>query len=271
MNTPEAARRLVDAFPELAAGTVVSITNGFDAADFAGPAPARAEDGAFRIVHTGTMHTEHRARACAGAAGCAGCSAGVHAPASTSCRARTSSLLEALRRWASRPEPARIGSRSHLAGAPRRRTTARSAAPRRSRGCPATARMRETIALHPHRRPALPAHAGPAAGRARRARSRQGLRVRSASGRPILAAVPDGDVREILGAAGTARFCRPADVGTMAAILRDELLRHRAGAPDRALDRDAIAPTSAARSRPGWPRCSTASPAPPAAALRHAA
>src|SRR5581483_11474046 len=57
MNTPESAKRVADAFPELRSRLVVSIPNGFDSADFAGPVPARA-DGKFRIVHCGYLHTE---------------------------------------------------------------------------------------------------------------------------------------------------------------------------------------------------------------------
>src|SRR5205085_2065418 len=56
MNTPEAAARLVDAFPELAQRIVVSITNGFDEQDFAVPVAPRT-DGTFRIAHTGSLHT----------------------------------------------------------------------------------------------------------------------------------------------------------------------------------------------------------------------
>ena len=44
-------------FPELAAKPIVSIPNGFDASDFEGPVPER-DDGVFRIVHTGYLHTE---------------------------------------------------------------------------------------------------------------------------------------------------------------------------------------------------------------------
>lgn len=56
MNTPESVLRVRHAFPELSNRLVVSITNGFDAADFAGPAPERGDG--FRIVHTGYLHTE---------------------------------------------------------------------------------------------------------------------------------------------------------------------------------------------------------------------
>src|SRR5436190_3969705 len=57
MSTPEAVVRIRQAFPELSAKPIVSIPNGFDASDFEGPLPVR-EDGAFRIVHTGYLHTE---------------------------------------------------------------------------------------------------------------------------------------------------------------------------------------------------------------------
>ena len=57
-----------------------------------------------------------------------------------------------------------------------------------------------------------------------------------ASGRPILAAVPDGDVRELLQEAGTAFICRPADVAAMRRIVREQVERVRSGAPAPALD-----------------------------------
>ncbi len=57
MNTHEATRRVVASFPELQSRPVVCVPNGFDADDFSGPAPLR-EDQKFRIVHTGSLHTE---------------------------------------------------------------------------------------------------------------------------------------------------------------------------------------------------------------------
>ena len=237
MNTPEAAARLVDAFPELAARIVVSITNGFDAADFAGPAPARTDDGAFRIVHTGTMHTSTglRLRRRRRLRRLGGVTPGVDfLPRSHVV------LLEALRRLGE-PTPSSWPASRSTSPACSPRTTAASATPRphaRLLGYRSTSRRSRssgppTCSSCPcttSRRAAAP---GLVPGK---------TYEYPASGRPILAAVPDGDVRDFLGDAGTARFCRPADVGTMAAILRDELLRHRAGCPDRVLDRDAIAP-----------------------------
>ena len=58
MNTATAASRLRERFPEFQQKRVVSIPNGFDAEDFAG-AEAERDDDAFRIVHTGYLHTQH--------------------------------------------------------------------------------------------------------------------------------------------------------------------------------------------------------------------
>jgi glycosyltransferase involved in cell wall biosynthesis len=44
-----------------------------------------------------------------------------------------------------------------------------------------------------------------------------------ASGRPILAAVPDGDARDILEAVGTARFCSPGDSAQIAHEISEEI------------------------------------------------
>jgi glycosyltransferase involved in cell wall biosynthesis len=57
LNTPEAAARVRRTFTELRAGSVFAVPNGFSASDFEEPLAPRA-DSAFRIVHTGSMHTE---------------------------------------------------------------------------------------------------------------------------------------------------------------------------------------------------------------------
>jgi glycosyltransferase involved in cell wall biosynthesis len=57
MSTPEAVRRVRAAFPELAGMPVLAIPNGYDAGDFVDAAPVRSGDH-FRIVHTGYLHTE---------------------------------------------------------------------------------------------------------------------------------------------------------------------------------------------------------------------
>jgi glycosyltransferase involved in cell wall biosynthesis len=52
-----------------------------------------------------------------------------------------------------------------------------------------------------------------------------------ASGRPILAAVPDGDARDLLAATGTAALCRPKDSNAMATAIIETYERSRAGHP----------------------------------------
>lgn len=56
-NTPESATALRRAAAGLSPDRMTTITNGFDAADFAGSPPTPPTDGLFRIVHTGTLHS----------------------------------------------------------------------------------------------------------------------------------------------------------------------------------------------------------------------
>ena len=48
-----------------------------------------------------------------------------------------------------------------------------------------------------------------------------------ASGRPVLAAVPEGDARDLVSETAAAWACVPDDVGAIAAILEAELRRKR--------------------------------------------
>jgi glycosyltransferase involved in cell wall biosynthesis len=52
-----------------------------------------------------------------------------------------------------------------------------------------------------------------------------------AAGPPILAAVPDGDARDLLAEVGHAHLCRPRDVDGIAAAIAHEVARSRAGVP----------------------------------------
>jgi hypothetical protein len=239
MNTPEAAARLTREFPELASRIVVSITNGFDAADFDGPPPARDDDGrAFRIVHTGTMHTatglrlrrRKRLRRWLG---------GVTRDVDFLPRSHVY-LLEALEQLAADDPELVRDVEVHLAGVltdadreiAERSPYARLLGYRSHEETLALVRTADLLFLPMH--DLAPGHrAGLVPGKAYEY---------IASGRPILAAVPDGDVRDILGAVGTTSFCRPADVAEMARLLRAAIERRRAGAPLPDADPDAIAP-----------------------------
>lgn len=223
MNTAEAALRTATAFPELA-GRLRAIPNAFDPADLQGPSLKR-EDGCFRVVHTGSLHMDlglrHRsASAIRRAAG--GYVAGVDfLPRSHVF------LVEALEQlFAARPD-LRDTVEVHFAGV-------LTEAEQRSLGRVGVARLhgflshRETMALM---RSAdllfLPMHDLPPGRRATIVPQKTYEYL--AAGRPILAAVPDGDARDLLGEAGTARLCRPSDIDSMTQIISGEIDAWRRG------------------------------------------
>jgi glycosyltransferase involved in cell wall biosynthesis len=221
MNTPEAAARVRAAFPHVAASIpVTSIVNGFHADDFAGPAPIR-DNTLFRIVHTGSLHTElGRPRGLLRRA-LGGSVSGVN-PLTRSLVYLRRALDDLLRE---RPELGAVlrlevagrltaGDRASLSGLPIVREhgfLTHAATIKLIRGA-------DLLFLPMHDLP-------------------QGTRASIVpcktyeylgSSRPILAAVPDGDARDFLAAAGHPWLCRPTDVAAMKAAILDALAR-----PDR--------------------------------------
>lgn len=217
MNTPEAARTIVEAFPELSLRLADPIPNGYDAADFSGSTAERA-DSRFRIVHTGYLHTEHGLR---------------HRKAGRLRRALDGTtpgvdflprshvfLLAGLTALlARRPE---LQSRIEvvLAGvlSPADEEIVEQFAHRELVRLPGYVPHRTTVELI---RAAdllfLPMHDLPAG---RRARIVPGKTYEYlASGRPILAAVPDGDARDLLSDFDHVTLCRPADSSAIAAAI----------------------------------------------------
>jgi glycosyltransferase involved in cell wall biosynthesis len=206
MNTPEAAARLCSTFPELATKRITSIVNGYDAADFEGAAPPR-QDRSFRIVHTGSLH-QWAARRSLVRRVLGGEMDGVNVL--TRSLLYLGQALEQLLR--ERPE-LRNRMELHLAGRltdADRQVIAGSPILREHGFLPHD----ETIDLM---RSAdllfLPMHDVP-----------PGRRVAIVpcktyeylgSGRPILAAVPDGDARDFLAAAGNAFLARPDDASAL--------------------------------------------------------
>jgi glycosyltransferase involved in cell wall biosynthesis len=226
MSTPEAVRRVQEAFPRLRSKRIVAIANGFDGEDFAGPAPLRDDD-SFRIVHTGYFHTElglrhrhaGRLRRIAG-----GTASGVDFLTRSHVY-----LLQAIERLLQRDPALSQRLEVHLAGvlSPVDRDLAE-----RSGVCKLHGYLshRETVELV---RSAdllfLPMQDLPMGTTASIVPGKTYEYL--ASGRPILAAVPDGDARALLEEAGTALLCRPADVECMATTLARELERRRHGEP----------------------------------------
>jgi glycosyltransferase involved in cell wall biosynthesis len=235
MSTPEAARRLVETFPELGSKPVVAIPNGFDPEDFAGEASTRS-DGKFRIVHTGYLHTElgeqHRNRQAlrrtlgGGAAGL-----------DILTRSHVY-LVEAINQLLEREPALREVLELHLAGV--LNDTDREVAMR----CP-------VVTLHGYLSHAdsidlmrtaellfLPMQNLPSGVRATIVPGKTYEYL--ASRTPILGALPDGDARDILTEAGNAILVRPADVEGMTGAIQRELERFRSGKPSVGPDPEVV-------------------------------
>jgi glycosyltransferase involved in cell wall biosynthesis len=224
MNTPEAAHALHTGFPDLNGRPVRAIPNGFDPADFAGAEPARTGE-RFRIVHTGYLHTalgmsgSGRARRLLG-----GSAAGVDILARSHVH-----LMAALEHIAATDSGLASTIEVHMAGvlSPADRSVIGSGVTVCEHGYVEHSRsvelMRSADLLF------LPMHDLPAG---RRATIVPGKTYEYlAAGRPILAAVPDGDARDLLAETPQARLCRPADAAAMEAIIRAEAAAWRERGP----------------------------------------
>jgi glycosyltransferase involved in cell wall biosynthesis len=229
MSTREATRRARTELPEIAPAVVEPIPVGYEGPDFERPAPGRPADGKFRIAHTGFLHTEAGQRH-AKTARLRQLTGGLYTPVNLLARSALH-LLSAIDRLIAEDPSLAETIEVHLAGLP---TDADREVAERS----PVARLRgylshtDTLALLrtsdmlflpmqdlPGGRPAglIPA------------KTYEYL----AAGKPILAAVPRGDARDLLVEAGSARVCDPTDEVALAAHLRAEIERWRAGTPAR--------------------------------------
>jgi glycosyltransferase involved in cell wall biosynthesis len=211
MNTPEAATALQDAFPELGMKLVRSIPNGYDAADFPPRlGPPRTPDGRFRIVHSGSLHTDDglrqaRRRRMHDVLGGA-------KPVDVLARSHVH-LVAALRELAQRVPQIGDAIELHLAGVVTEADRAVAAGTNTIvhgylDHLASVELVRSADLLF------LPMHDLPAGHRARIVPGKTYEYL--ASGRPILAGVPDGDARDRLLRAPTATVCRPTDVAALA-------------------------------------------------------
>lgn len=233
LSTPEAVEQLIRRFPELRGRPVVAIPNGYDGGDFAEEPPPR-QDGKFRIVHTGYLHTElgehHRRRRLLGRA-LRGTLNGVDILTRSHVY-----LVAAINRLLERRPELENVLELHLAGV----TT--EADERVVAKCPVaklhgyvnhadSIRLMQTADLL-----FLPMQNLPEGVRATIVPGKTYEYL--ASGSRILAAVPDGDARDILREAGNTILVRPDDIEGMEAAILGELERSRAGVtpPPRDLD-----------------------------------
>jgi glycosyltransferase involved in cell wall biosynthesis len=212
MNTAEARAALLRAFPALEPRISAHVPNGFEPAELR-VAPEPRSDRAFRIVHTGYLHTELASSRLRGSARrlLGGAIPGVEVGARS--HFHLVAAIDALRR--DEPE---LGDRIelHLAGVTSATDVAAADRPYIDwRGylshAESIALMRSADALF------LPMHDLPAG---RRASIVPGKTYEYlAAGPPIVAAVPDGDARDLLQRAGNALVCRPRDEVALAAAI----------------------------------------------------
>jgi glycosyltransferase involved in cell wall biosynthesis len=231
MTTPEAARRMREALPELADRPIVSIPCGFDPRDFDGPPPSRA-DSLFRIVHTGYLHTDlgmQQRRQAVIRRVVGGGMRGVDILTRSHVH-----VLAAIEKLAARRPELADRVELHLAGV---LSKADRELAEQSRFIRASGYLphRETVQLM---RSAdllfLPMQGMPAGSRSATVPGKTYEYL--ASGRPILAAVPEGDTRDIVLQSGAGRVCDPSDSDAMSEIIEDEVLRAR----PRSVDSDLV-------------------------------
>jgi glycosyltransferase involved in cell wall biosynthesis len=236
MSTPEAADRLATRFPELAARPILAIPNGFDRDDFSA-APSRRQDGKFRIVHTGYLHTEiglqHRRRRRLRELLRA-------SPRGLDILTRSHVyLVEAVNELLGRRPELEGLLEVHLAGVLNEadRSVASSCSATRLLGY---VTHRESIELMQTADLLfLPMQNLP---RGTRSTIVPGKTYEYlASGSPIIAAVPDGDARDILGQSGNAILVRPDDTEGLVEGISSALDRWQSGAPAPAPDHALVA------------------------------
>ena len=236
MSTPEAASRLAAQFPELATRPIVAIPNGFDPEDFDSEPASRGDD-KFRIVHTGYLHTElglqHRRRRVLRETLRA-------SPRGLDILTRSHVyLVDAINELLARRPELADSIELHLAGVLNEADRAIAAR------CPVaqlrgyvthgeSIEMMQTADLL-----FMPMQNLPAGTRATIVPGKTYEYL--ASGSPILAAVPEGDARDILEEAGNAILVRPDDVAGLGAGISSAVDRWRTGVPPAAPDPAVVA------------------------------
>lgn len=221
MSTSEAVERLLAAFPEFRGKPVLAIPNGYEPADFAVPVTPR-EDDRFRIVHTGYLHTDLGLRY--RQFGLVRRLLGGTVPGVDVLPRSHVFLLEAVARLLERRPELRGRIEVVLAGV--LSSSDREVADRypfvSTPGYVTHARavelMRTADLLF------LPMHELEQ-GRATIVPGKAYEYL--AAGVPILAAVPEGDVRHVLETGGNATLCRPSDVDALARAVERALSRAR--------------------------------------------
>ncbi len=217
MNTPEATASLKKTFPDLLTKRIVTITNGFDYKDFEEAVLPR-KDNKFRIVHSGYLHTDTGLNLLRKK-----CFYTILGGALKKVDILTRShvfLLRAIERWCRHNPEIRKHMELLFVGN----------ASKEDRSLVENSIISDIIRFsgyQSHRETVkivrtadllfLPMHNLPPEERSTIVPGKTYEYM--ASGRPILAAVPDGDARDFLAECGTAFLCRPDDCDEMIRIL----------------------------------------------------
>ncbi len=229
MNTPDSARRLAEAFPRLDRERIVSLTNGYDASDFAGPVEPLG-GGKFAIVHSGYFHAE---------SGLTEQAKRFHyrllgrtIPGVERLPRSHYFLLQALERWLEEDPSIADEVRIHCVGVISRTDKALIDRSPAGRLFECHGYLSHTECLR-HVRGAdllfLPMHKMPPGMRAGIVPGKAYEYM--AAGRPILATVPDSDARDFVLKAGTGTVCEPGDVAGLLAALKERHAEWKSGRP----------------------------------------
>ena len=234
-TTPESARQIREAFPELRSALVTSIPNGYDSSDFEFEIEPRRDD-KFVILHSGYLHTDI-GRRWRGASHLRRALGGARVGADILTRSHVY-ILRAIDLVLERDPSLEGRLVLQLAGVlseSDRAATARSSYVHTLGYLPhheAIGMMRSADLLFlPMQNLPPGVWSGTVPGK---------TYEYLASGRPILAAVPEGDARDLLIQAGTAQICEPDDVEAMADALERAIARWRDDEPTPAVNEDLL-------------------------------
>jgi glycosyltransferase involved in cell wall biosynthesis len=227
MNTPEAARRVKEELPRLRAKQVVSLTNGYDAEDFAGEVEPIG-GGGFNIVHSGYFHAEsglvERARQRQYQL------LGRTIPGVERLPRSHYYLLQAMEQWL-KESPEILGEvRMHCVGVLSKSDQALiDASPAKPlfvcsgylshAECLRFVRGADLLFLPMHKMPPG-MKAGLVPGK---------TYEYMAAGRPVLATLPESDARDFLAQAGSGLFAAPGDVPGLLAALKERHAKWKSG------------------------------------------
>ena len=229
MNTPESARRVKETMPRIHPDKVVSLTNGYDAEDFAGEAPPLG-GGKFNIVHSGYFHAEQglmeqsRERQYR--------LLGRTIPGVERLSRSHFYLLKALEKWLLEAPEIAAEVRMHCVGVLSKADQALiDASPAKClfvcsgylshAECLRFVRGADLLFLPMHKMPAG-MKAGLVPGK---------TYEYMAAGRPVLATLPESDARDFLSQTGSAVFSPPGDVDGLLASLKSQHAKWKSGAP----------------------------------------